>query len=208
MKMMRVVRPAFVAVACVSLPLLAGCAGDPVASATSKIDELPHIGDGRKIEYHRMLEADEAKDAESTQLIYRRAKAESDLVGRELRWGGKYGEVDGKPGVVTFNEDGTVSGDEEVLEWFGTPTHWQKGVSKFRMCWSAECEYYSSWTVMPSMTTQGIHYELYLEGLGEKDYPITLSFKSGYPEGDEPLTYKSPEYTPKVYSDEEDAPQS
>lgn len=209
MKTTRIARALLALTLCATVPFMAACAGDPVASATSKIDELPHIGDGRKIEYHRMLEAEDAKAPEAAELLYRRAKAENDLVGRELRWAGKYGEVEGKgPGAATFNEDGTVSGDKEVLEWFGTPTHWQKGVSKFRMCWSAECEYYSSWTVMPSMTTQGIQYQLYLEGLGEEDSPITLSFKSAYPEGDEPLTYQAPEYTPKVYSDEEDAPQS
>lgn len=203
-----IVRLVSVGVLCASATLLAACAGDPVASATEKIDALPHIGDGRKIEYHRMLEADQAKDAESTELIYRRAKSENDMVGQELRWAGEQGKVNGKPGQVTFNEDGTVSGDKEVLEWFGAPTHWQKGVSKFRMCWSAECDYYSSWTVMPSMTTQGIKYALYLEGLSEDDTAVTLHFTGSYREGDEPLTDIAPEYTPKEYSDEDEAPQS
>lgn len=203
-----IVRFLSVGALCASVTLLAACAGDPVASATERIDALPHIGDGRKIEYHRILEADEAKDAESTELIYRRAKAENDLVGQELRWADDQGKVNGEPGRVIFNEDGTISGDQEVLILFGAPTHWQKGVSKFRMCWNPECDYYSSWTVMPSMTTQAVSYKLYLEGLDEKDSAITLSFNGSYPEGDEPITYTSPEYTPKEYSEDEETPQS
>ncbi|PID97973.1 MAG: hypothetical protein CSA82_01740 [Actinobacteria bacterium] len=159
----------FAGIACVAVWGMSGCSLMPAGGPTDVVNGLEYLGEGRKIEYQRMIEEAGGKNSEKADVLVAQAQRENALVGEPLSVVGE------GTGSIAFAEDGTISGDEEALKKFDMPTHWQVGVSKFRMCWAQECEFYSSWSIESSENSDGgVDYTLNLEGLDEQEGPVVV----------------------------------
>ena len=131
---------------------LTGCGQEsPQEAAVKTIDALPYLGEGTKTQFKERVV--EAQDEAAINDVVADAQAVNGVVGPTLV--NDYFGLDNISASMVLHDDGTVTGDSEVLAYMGSATHWRLGDTWIDLCTTDTCQYASAWKVevlSPSQT--------------------------------------------------------